>query len=124
MLYCVASLACAAAPSIWVLVALRAVQGLSGAAGIVVARSVVRDLVSGAAAARLFSILMLVLGVVPVLAPVAGGQLLAVTSWRGLFVILALVDVAILAGTVLWLPETLPGGAPDDRRCDRVRIPR
>lgn len=108
VLYCVASLACAAAPSIWVLVALRAVQGLSGAAGIVVARSVVRDLVSGAAAARLFSILMLVLGVVPVLAPVAGGQLLAVTSWRGLFVILALVDAAILAATVLWLPETLP----------------
>jgi MFS transporter, DHA1 family, multidrug resistance protein len=108
VLYCAASLACAAAPSIWVFVVLRVVQGLSGAAGIVVARSVVRDLVSGAAAARLYSILMLVLGVVPVLAPVAGGQLLAVTSWRGLFVILALVDAAILAGTLLWLQETLP----------------
>lgn len=108
VLYGVASLACAAAPSIWVFVALRVVQGLSGAAGIVVARSVVRDLVSGADAARLYSILMLVLGVVPVAAPVAGGQLLAVTSWRGLFVILALVDAAILAGTLLWLHETLP----------------
>jgi DHA1 family bicyclomycin/chloramphenicol resistance-like MFS transporter len=113
VLYCAASLACAAAPSIWVFVALRVVQGLSGAAGIVVARSVVRDLVSGAAAARLYSILMLVLGVVPVLAPVAGGQLLAVTSWRGLFVILAVVDAAILAGTLLWLQETLP---PERRR--------
>jgi MFS transporter, DHA1 family, multidrug resistance protein len=113
VLYCAASLACAAAPSIWVFVALRVVQGLSGAAGIVVARSVVRDLVSGAAAARLFSILMLVLGVVPVLAPVAGGQLLAVTSWRGLFVILAVVDAAILAGTMLCLHETLP---PERRR--------
>jgi MFS transporter, DHA1 family, multidrug resistance protein len=108
VLYCAASLACATAPSIWVFVALRIVQGLSGAAGIVVARSVVRDLVSGAEAARLYSILMLVLGVVPIVAPVAGGQLLAVTSWRGLFVILALVDAAILAGTVLWLHETLP----------------
>lgn len=107
-LYFAASLACAAAPSIWVFVALRIVQGLSGAAGIVVARSVVRDLVSGVAAARLYSILLLVLGVVPIVAPVAGGQLLAVTSWRGLFVILALVDAAILAGTLLWLPETLP----------------
>ncbi|MGH2936231.1 MAG: multidrug effflux MFS transporter, partial [Gaiellaceae bacterium] len=113
VLYCAASLSCAAAPSIWVFVALRVVQGLSGAAGIVVARSVVRDLVSGAAAARLYSILMLVLGVVPVLAPVAGGQLLAVTSWRGLFVILAVVDAAILAGTLLWLQETLP---PERRR--------
>ena len=112
VLYCAASLACAAAPSIRVLVVLRFAQGLSGAAGIVVARSVVRDLVSGAAAARLYSILMLVLGVVPIVAPVAGGQLLAVTSWRGLFVILALVDAAILGGTLLWLPETL---APERR---------
>jgi DHA1 family bicyclomycin/chloramphenicol resistance-like MFS transporter len=113
VLYCAASLACAAAPSIWVFVVLRVVQGLGGAAGIVVARSVVRDLVSGAAAARLFSILMLVLGVVPVVAPVAGGQLLDVTSWRGLFVILAVVDAAILAGTLMWLHETLP---PERRR--------
>ena len=105
--YLAASLACAVAPSVWVFVALRFVQGLAGAAGIVVARSVVRDLVSGAAAARLFSILMLVLGVVPVLAPVAGGQLLAVTSWRGLFVILAAIDAAILVAVALWLPETL-----------------
>jgi DHA1 family bicyclomycin/chloramphenicol resistance-like MFS transporter len=108
VLYCVASLACAAAPSIWVFVALRVVQGLSGAAGIVVARSVVRDIASGAAAARLYSVLILVLGVVPIVAPVVGGQLLAVTSWRGLFVILALVDLAILVATALWLPETLP----------------
>ena len=107
-LYCAASLACAVAPSIWVLVLLRLVQGLSGAAGIVVARAVVRDLVSGVAAARLFSILMLVLGVVPIVAPLAGGELLRATSWRGLFVILAVVDAAILAATALWLRETLP----------------
>ena len=116
LLYGVASLACAAAPSIWVLVVLRLLQGLSGAAGIVVSRSIVRDLTSGAAAARLFSILMLVVGVVPVLAPVAGGALLHVTSWRGLFVILAVVDAAILVATVAWLHETLP---PDRRRRSR-----
>jgi len=107
-LYCAASLGCAVAPSIWVLVLLRLVQGLSGAAGIVVARSVVRDLTSGAAAARLFSILMLVLGVVPIVAPLAGGGLLRLTSWRGLFVILAAVDAAILVATALGLRETLP----------------
>jgi len=109
-LYCAASLACAAAPSIWVFTGLRLVQGLSGAAGIVVARSIVRDIASGAAAARLFSILMLVVGVVPVVAPLAGGGLLRLTSWRGLFVILAAVDAVILGATALWLRETLPVG--------------
>lgn len=108
VLYAVASLACAVAPSIWLFTTVRLVQGLAGGAGIVVARSVVRDLVTGAAAARLFSILMVVLGVVPVLAPLVGGQLLRATSWRGLFVVLAAIDAAILAASVLWLHETLP----------------
>lgn len=108
--YCAASVACAVAPNIWALVGLRLVQGLAGASGIVIARSVVRDLRSGVEAARLFSILMLVLGVVPVLAPILGGLLLHATSWRGLFVILGVVDAVILAAVVLWLPETLPAG--------------
>ncbi|HEY7605025.1 MAG TPA: multidrug effflux MFS transporter [Gaiellaceae bacterium] len=105
--YLAASLACAAAPNIWVLVGLRLVQGLGGSAGIVVARSVVRDLASGVAAARLYSILMVVIGVVPILAPILGGAFLHVTSWRGLFVILAAVDAAIVVATARWLPETL-----------------
>lgn len=105
--YFVASLACAAAPTIWALVGLRLVQGLSGAAGIVIARSIVRDLRSGVEAARLFSVLMIVLGVVPILAPILGGLLLHVMSWRGLFVVLAGIDLLILIGTALGLPETL-----------------
>jgi len=111
--YLLASLACAVAPNIWVLIGLRLVQGLSGSAGIVVARSVVRDLVSGVEAARLFSILMVVIGVAPILAPILGGALLHVTSWRGLFVILAGVDACILFASARWLPETLP---PERRR--------
>lgn len=106
--YCAASLACAASPSIFVLVALRLVQGLGGAAGIVIARAVVRDLRSGAAAARLFSLLLLVTGLAPTLAPIFGGQLLRITSWRGLFVALAFVGLAVLLATAAWLPETLP----------------
>jgi DHA1 family bicyclomycin/chloramphenicol resistance-like MFS transporter len=113
IIYGGASLACAAAPDIWVLVALRLVQGLSGSSGIVIARSVVRDLRSGVGAARLFSIIMLVVGVVPLLGPIVGGALLHVTTWRGLFVILGAVDAVILAGVVAWLPETL---APDRRQ--------
>jgi DHA1 family bicyclomycin/chloramphenicol resistance-like MFS transporter len=108
VVYFAASLACAAAPNIWILIALRLVQGLSGSAGIVISRSVVRDLVSGAAAARLFSILMIVVGVAPIVGPIIGGALLHVTSWRGLFVVLAIVDAAILAASARWLPETWP----------------
>jgi len=70
--YCAASFACAIAPSLEVLVALRLVQGLAGAAGIVIARAIVRDLRSGAAAARVFSYLMLVTGMAPILAPILG----------------------------------------------------
>ena len=71
--YAVASVLCALAPSAPVLMALRFVQGLAGAGGIVIARAVVRDLHSGAAAVRLFSSLMLVTGLAPILAPLAGG---------------------------------------------------
>ena len=83
--YAVASVLCALAPSVLVLMALRFVQGLAGAGGVVIARAVVRDLHSGAAAARLFSSLMLVIGLAPILAPLAGGQVLSLTSWRGIF---------------------------------------
>jgi DHA1 family bicyclomycin/chloramphenicol resistance-like MFS transporter len=106
--YCVASLACAAAPSVYALTALRLVQGLAGAAGLVISRAVVRDLRTGAAAARLFSALMLVTGVAPIVAPVIGAQLLHVTSWRGLFVVLALVGGAVLVASAVGLEETLP----------------
>jgi len=76
--YVAASLACAVAPSIGTLITLRFVQGLAGAAGIVVSRAVVRDLRSGAAAARVFAGLLLVNGLAPILAPILAGTLLFV----------------------------------------------
>ena len=106
--YALASLLCAAAPSVQVLTGMRFVQGLAGAAGIVIARAVVRDLHSGAAAVRFFSLLMLVTGTAPILAPVLGGQLLAVTTWRGIFVVLAVIGSAVLLAAALGLRETLP----------------
>ena len=106
--YSVASLLCAAATSIGALIALRFVQGLAGAGGIVIARAVVRDLHSGAAAVRLFSYLMLVTGLAPILAPLAGGQLLAVTSWEGIFVSLAILSALIAVLAAAGLRETLP----------------
>jgi DHA1 family bicyclomycin/chloramphenicol resistance-like MFS transporter len=106
--YVAASLACAAAPSIWILIVLRFIQGMLGGAGVVIARAVVRDLFSGRAAARVFATLMLVTGVAPVFAPLIGGQALTVTSWRGIFVVLAAIGVPLLFATAMWLPETLP----------------
>jgi DHA1 family bicyclomycin/chloramphenicol resistance-like MFS transporter len=109
--YTAASLACAVAPSIGVLVVVRLIQGMAGGVGIVIARAVVRDLCEGAVAARMFSMLMAITGVAPVFAPLIGGQALAFTSWRGVFVILALIGIPLVMATVIWLPETLPASA-------------
>ncbi|GDY33733.1 Bcr/CflA family multidrug efflux MFS transporter [Gandjariella thermophila] len=108
LLYTAVSLLCAVAPSVPALTALRLLQGLGAAAGIVIARAVVRDLHSGAAAARYFSMLMLVAGAAPILAPVIGGQLLRLTSWRGVFVVLGLFGAVLLLAAGLGLAETLP----------------
>jgi MFS transporter, DHA1 family, multidrug resistance protein len=106
--YAVASLLCAAATSVGALIALRFIQGLAGAGGIVISRAVVRDLHSGAAAVRLFSSLMLVTGLAPILAPLAGGQLLAVTSWKGIFLSLSILSALIAVLAAVGLRETLP----------------
>jgi DHA1 family bicyclomycin/chloramphenicol resistance-like MFS transporter len=112
--YAVASVACAAAPTVGLLVAARLVQGMAGGFGIVVARAIVRDLSGGVTAARMFALLMGITGVVPVLAPLIGGQVLLVTSWRGVFVVLAALGVPLLVATAAILPETLP--APERHR--------
>jgi DHA1 family bicyclomycin/chloramphenicol resistance-like MFS transporter len=106
--YVLASLLCVVAPSISLLIILRLVQGAAGAAGIVIARAIVRDLYSGIAVARFFSILMLVSGIAPIAAPILGGLILQVTSWRGVFLILALVVTVMLLAVIMGLHETLP----------------
>jgi DHA1 family bicyclomycin/chloramphenicol resistance-like MFS transporter len=108
--YTLASLICATAPSVPVLVLLRLLQGMAGAAGIVIARAAVRDLFSGADVARFFSLTMLVNGLAPILAPVIGGQVLRLTSWRGVFVVLTVVGLLLVLSALLGLPETLPSG--------------
>ncbi len=105
-LYAVASLGCAFAPNIESLIAFRFVQALGGAAGVVIARAVVRDLRSGVEAARLFSLLMLVMGAAPILAPLLGGWLLLLGSWRFAFGVLGALGVAALVIVPRALPET------------------
>ncbi|MFD7235363.1 multidrug effflux MFS transporter [Streptomyces syringium] len=110
VIYVLATAVCALAPTAELLIAFRLVQGLAGAAGIVIARAIVRDLYDGVAMARFFSTLMLISGVAPVIAPVIGGQVLRLTDWRGVFVVLTVVGV--LLTLVVWrrLDETLPPG--------------
>src|ERR1044072_3178128 len=81
--YLVASVLCALAPNVTALTGLRALQGLAGAAGIVISRAIVRDLYEGTAAARFFSLLMLVNGLAPILGPVMRGQLAPVPRRLG-----------------------------------------
>ncbi|WP_016906762.1 multidrug effflux MFS transporter [Streptomyces xiaopingdaonensis] len=126
--YVVASLACVFAPTVEVLFGFRLLQGLSGAAGIVIARAVVRDTFDGLSMARFFSTLMLISGVAPILAPVLGGQVLRFTDWRGVFVVLTVIGFALVLVVLRWLPETLPpsarhtGGLADALRTMRALL--
>ena len=113
-LFALTSALCALAPSVWVLLLLRFVQGVAGGAGVVVARAVVRDLYEGRRAARVFSHLMLVFGLAPVIAPLLGGQIQRIADWRGLFAALAVVGAVLFLAARWAVPETLPPAARHD----------
>ncbi len=106
--FAVGSVGCALAPDIQTLVAWRFVQGLGACAGMVVPRAVVRDLHTGAEAARLMALLTLVFSVSPILAPLFGSFLIEWSGWRAVFWTVTI--AAALAGVLLAtsLPETRP----------------
>jgi MFS transporter, DHA1 family, multidrug resistance protein len=108
VLHILASLACAWAPTVELLTAARVLQGLGNAAVSVVAMATVRDLFAGSAAATLLSRLMLVMGIAPILAPTVGGAVLGYTSWRGVFLLVALAGVVLVTIASFMLRETLP----------------
>ncbi|SCL30635.1 MFS transporter, DHA1 family, bicyclomycin/chloramphenicol resistance protein [Micromonospora rhizosphaerae] len=107
-LHILASVLCVIAPNIGMVGTLRVLQGLGAAATSVVAVAVVRDLFTGAAFAKLFSRLMLVMGVAPILAPTLGSGLLRWSDWRGVFMALAAFGVLLVTVAAFGLPETLP----------------
>jgi DHA1 family bicyclomycin/chloramphenicol resistance-like MFS transporter len=112
-LFMVGTVVCAVAPSIGWLIAGRVLQGLGGAANMVVLRAVIRDLATGPAATRMMSTIMIVIAVSPLLAPLSGSALLAFGSWRLIF--WALLVAAALSFFLIHfaLPETL---APANRQ--------
>ena len=102
------SVLCAFAPNIGVLLLFRFLQGVGGSAGQSVARACVRDMYDGSLLVRMFSLLMLVSGAAPILAPVIGGALTLVMDWRGTFLVLAGIGATLTLVAVLGLRETLP----------------
>lgn len=101
------SAVCAIAPTIEVLLAARFLQGVAGSAGIVISLAVARDMFSGVALSRMLSLLMIVSGSMPIVAPLIGGQLAHIMDWRGVFWVLAGIGIALVAVVAFGLPETL-----------------
>jgi MFS transporter, DHA1 family, multidrug resistance protein len=104
-LFVLASIGCALSPSIDFLIAVRFFQALGACSGQVIARAIVRDLFEAREAVQVFSLLVLVMGVSPVLAPLVGGQVLRF-EWRAIFWVMALLGAAGLAGSIIRLKET------------------
>jgi MFS transporter, DHA1 family, multidrug resistance protein len=105
-IYFLASLGCAMAASVNALIGLRLLQALGGCVGMVAARAMVRDLFDVKENAKVFSMLMLVVAVSPIIAPTAGGYITSLLGWRWVFVMLMIVDVFILTGIYFLLPES------------------
>lgn len=99
---------CTVAPSVEILIALRLVQGMAAAFGLAIPNAMVTDYARGRDAARLFSWIVIIGGVAPLVASLAGAQMLRLAGWRGPFVALSAVSVVALVAVALWLPESLP----------------
>jgi len=115
-LYLVGAVLCALAPNVWLLVAARFIEALGGSAGQVVVRAAVRDRFGHQMAARVLSLLMLVLGLAPIIAPLFGGYLLLVASWRAIFWTQAIAAAVVLTTTALFLKESRGDAARADAR--------
>ncbi len=108
-LYLAASFGCSVSNSIDSLIAFRFLQAIGGCAGMVTSRAIVRDLFEVKDIAKIFSTLMLVVAVSPIIAPTVGGYITAAYSWRLVFVILIGVNLIVIAGVYFLLPESKPG---------------
>lgn len=111
-LFTLASLACAYAPNLDTLVLARFVQALGGCAGMVLSRAIVSDKCDPVASAKVFSQLMLVMGLAPILAPMLGGVLVNLAGWQSIFLALSLFSAGCLLAISLGLPESLPAHMP------------
>jgi len=120
VLYIIGAVLCAFAPNIWLLILARLLQALGGSAGQVIARASVRDRFGHQMSARVLSLLMLVLGLAPIVAPIIGGYLLLVGSWRAIFVFQASVATVVLIAAIFAFKES---AGEDHRAAARAENP-
>ena len=111
------SVAAAIAPNIAVLTGARFLQGVTGAAGMVLARAVLTDRFHGRELPRYFALLSQIMSVAPIAAPILGGAVLSVSTWRAVFVVLTAMGAVLLLGVLRAVPESLP---PERRHRDGV----
>ncbi|MCY1391323.1 Bicyclomycin resistance protein [compost metagenome] len=111
-LFTLASLACAFAPSLDALIVARFVQALGGCAGMVLSRAIVSDKCDAVASAKVFSQLMLVMGLAPILAPMLGGVLVNLYGWQSIFFALSLFSALCSLAVAVGLPESMPANQP------------
>ncbi len=105
-IYCIASISCVFAPNVETLIILRFFQALGACGGIVIARAAVRDLFDHRESARIFSLLMLIMGVAPIIAPLIGGYVALFFGWRVIFAVVSVASAMCLAAVYKFLPET------------------
>lgn len=111
-LFTAASFACAFAPSLDWLIGARFVQALGGCAGMVLSRAIVSDKCDAVGSAKVFSQLMLVMGLAPILAPMLGGLLVNLYGWQAIFIVLTCFSALASLAVALGLPESLPANVP------------
>jgi MFS transporter, DHA1 family, multidrug resistance protein len=107
LLFSCMAVVCATAQSVQTLIAARFLMGLGGSAGLVVSRAIVRDLFEQHEAARFYSMMMIIGGIAPIVAPFLGSLLLATANWRAIFWAIALIGCISIAATLAIIPETL-----------------
>src|SRR5699024_2083066 len=108
IVYAVASILIAFSGQIWLFIALRFIQGISGAAGIVIARASARDMYVGKELTKFIALLALVNGAAPILAPIIGGLILKFATWQTVFYTLGAIGLLMFIAVLFFLPETLP----------------
>lgn len=105
-IYIISSIGSAFAPTIEILIALRFFQAAGGCVGIVAPRAIIRDIFPVHENAKIFSLLILILGVSPIIAPTAGGYITAHFGWHSIFIILSIITFLILLAVIFYLPES------------------
>jgi DHA1 family bicyclomycin/chloramphenicol resistance-like MFS transporter len=106
VLYIIASIGCMFSHSIELLIFFRFFQALGGCVGMVAPRAIIRDLFPVEENAKIFSLMILILGVSPIIAPTAGSYLITWFGWHSVFLVLTIICALVLASVVFWLPES------------------